>query len=182
MARSGRDGIEFTGQTADGSTVGLTLTFTDDTAWLTGGTTPPPNSADFFVFSIDAVAIRKYAGGTGDPNTPYQIATAEQMNAIGTRPEDWDKHFQLTADIDLSPFDGKDGRPAFNIIAPDYDHSFKGSFDGKGHTVSNFTYESEDAYFVGLFGRLLEATIKDLHIVDPNVQAQTVPTVARWLE
>ncbi|HPC93896.1 MAG TPA: GLUG motif-containing protein [Sedimentisphaerales bacterium] len=166
------DAIEFTGQTADGSSVHLTLTFEDDAAYLTGGTTPPPNSADFFLFAIDAVATRKYAGGTGDPNTPYLIATAEQMNAIGTCPEDWDKHFQLTADIDLSPFDGKEGRPAFNIIAPDYEHFFKGSFDGKGHTIANFTHESRDGCFAGLFGRVLNGTIRNLHLVDPNVQAQ----------
>ena len=49
----------------------------------------------------------------------YLILTAEQMNAIGAEPNDWGKHFKLMADIDLSGFDGKNGRPAFNIIAPD---------------------------------------------------------------
>ncbi len=167
------DGIEFIGQTPDGSTVELTLTFTDDTVHLTGGTTPPPNSADFFVFVIDAIATRKYAGGTGDPNTPYLIATAEQMNAIGACPDDWDKHFRLTADIDLSAYQGTE----FNIIGIDYSDSFRGSFDGRGHTITNFTYESQDASFVGLFGRVLYGTIKNLHLVDPNIQAQTTANV-----
>ena len=53
------------------------------------------------------------------------------------------------ADIDLSGFDGKDGRPGFNIIAPDTDPSdqdsefqgtpFSGVFDGNGHTISHLT-------------------------------------------
>lgn len=177
----GEDGIEFTGQARDGSRVGLTLTFTDDTVQLTGGTTPPPNSADFFVFSIDAVAARKYAGGTGDPNAPYQIATAEQMNAIGTHPEDWDKHFQLTTDIDLSPFDGKDGRPAFNIIAPhinaeewDFrDVPFSGVFDGGGHTIVHFSWSSFGIRHVGLFGCLsgADAEIRNVGLIDPNIEA-----------
>jgi hypothetical protein len=183
----GEDGIELTGQASDGSTVGLTLTFTDDTVQLTGETTPPPNSADFFVFSIDAVAARKYAGGTGDPNTPYQIATAEQMNAIGTHPEDWDKHFQLTTDIDLSPFDGKDGRPAFNIIAPNTNSlalsfqgtPFTGVFDGDGHTIASLNWSGPETDYVGLFGCIsgTDAEIRNLGLIDPNIEAFDSPYV-----
>jgi len=177
----GDNEIEFAGQTDDGSSVGLTLTCTDDTVRLTGGTTPPPNSADFFVFSIDAIAVRKYAGGTGDPNTPYQIATAEQMNAIGTHPEDWDKHFQLTADIDLSAFDGKEGRPAFNIIAPQVDTEewafgdipFTGVLDGGGHTIAHLSWSSFGVRHVGLFGCLsdADAEIRNVGLIDPNIEA-----------
>ena len=51
-----------------------------------------------------------YGGGSGTHHDPYQIWTAEQMNAIGADPCDWDKHFMLMADIDLSSFDGQNGR------------------------------------------------------------------------
>jgi hypothetical protein len=47
-------------------------------------------------------AFAKY-GGTGEPNDPYQIATAEDLMLLGESPEDYDKHFILTADIDLDP-------------------------------------------------------------------------------
>ncbi|MDI9433516.1 MAG: GLUG motif-containing protein [Planctomycetota bacterium] len=162
--------IEFAGQTDDGSSVHLTLAFADDTVHLTGQTTPPPNSADFFLFSIDAVATRKYAGGTGDPNTPYQIATAEQMNAIGTCPEDWDKHFQLTADIDLSAYRGTE----FNIIAPDASVPFRGTFDGGGHTIAGFSYEVRQADHIALFGVVADpnARIENLTLADPNVKVE----------
>lgn len=175
--------IEFAGQTDDGSSVHLTLAFADDTVHLTGQTTPPPNSADFFLFSIDALATRKYAGGTGDPNAPYQIATAEQMNAIGTHPDDWNRHFQLTADIDLSAFDGKDGRPAFNIIAPDMDAKtwdfqgvpFTGVFDGNGRSISNFVYSPGESKMshVGLFGMVgnPDAEIRNLRLMAPRIDA-----------
>ena len=43
-------------------------------------------------------AQAKYSGGTGEPNDPYRIYTAEQMNAIGANPNDWDKHFKLIAE------------------------------------------------------------------------------------
>ena len=43
----------------------------------------------------------EFAGGSGTANDPYQIATAEQLNAIGAEPNHWDKHFKLMADLDL---------------------------------------------------------------------------------
>jgi len=48
-------------------------------------------------------AHAKYSGGTGEPNDPYQIATAADLIALGETPADYDKHFILTADIDLDP-------------------------------------------------------------------------------
>ncbi|HOV77792.1 MAG TPA: hypothetical protein PLS24_07170, partial [Sedimentisphaerales bacterium] len=39
----------------------------------------------------------KFAGGTGEPNDPYQIATAEQLIAIGSDPNLARSHFVLTA-------------------------------------------------------------------------------------
>jgi len=44
-----------------------------------------------------------FAGGTGEPNVPFQIATAEQLCSIGSDPNLLDKHYVLTADIDLDP-------------------------------------------------------------------------------
>ena len=41
------------------SDVSITLTLKDDTITLKGGTTPPRNSADFFNFSLDALAKKK---------------------------------------------------------------------------------------------------------------------------
>jgi len=34
-------------------------------------------------------AQAKYGGGTGEPNDPYRIATAEDLNDIGRYEEDW---------------------------------------------------------------------------------------------
>jgi hypothetical protein len=180
--------IDFVGKTADGmeSTILLTLTFRDDSAHLTGRTVPPPNSADFFIFELDAVAWKKYGGGTGEPNDPCRIYTAEQMNAIGAEPSDWDKHFKLMADTDLSAYTGTD----FNIIGywvdPRDNKPFTGVFDGNGHTISNFNYTSTDANNIGLFAYVDDpnAEIKDLVLIDPNIEAGTgnwVGSLVGWL-
>ena len=107
-----------------------------------------------------STATAKYSGGTGEPNDPYQIATAADLIALGETPEDYDKHFLLTADIDLDP--NLPGRKVFDraVIAPDTDPAkggfqgtaFTGVFDGNGHTILHLTITGKDS--LGLFGRL----------------------------
>jgi hypothetical protein len=129
-------------------------------------------------------AQARYGGGSGTAEDPYQIWTPEQMNAIGAEPNDWDKHFQLRADIDLSSFDGQEGRPAFNLIGYYLDWKpFTGVFDGNRHTIANFRYSSRDTNSsraprpqngVGLFACTggLTAEIRNLGLIRPVV---TVP-------
>jgi hypothetical protein len=118
----------------------------------------------------------KYGGGMGEPNAPFLIYTPEHLNKIGVERNDWDKHFKLMADIDLSTFDGKDGRSPFNIIASDTDPVkapcqvtlFTGLFDGNGHTISHLTVSGGES--LGLFGRLGSGGhIKKLGVVDVNI-------------
>ena len=163
--------IQFTGQAADGSDVLIDLTLSDESVSLKGQTIPPPDSADFFIFNLDAVAQRKYGGGTGSLNNPYFIYTSKQLNTIGAEPNDWDKHFKLMADIDLSGFyyDAALIAPDVNSNDPAFQGtSFTGVFDGGGHTISNFTITGES--YLGLFGRAeYQAQIKNLGVVDVNI-------------
>ncbi|RPJ34751.1 MAG: hypothetical protein EHM35_09630, partial [Planctomycetaceae bacterium] len=61
----------------------------------------------------------EFAGGTGEPNDPYQIATAEQLIAIGSDPNLLDRHFVLVANLDLDP--NQPGGQVFDraVIAPE---------------------------------------------------------------
>jgi hypothetical protein len=97
------------------------------------------------------------------------------MNEIGTHIEDWNDCFVLTNDIDMAGIGGDQ----FNIIGyyndvNDY-NAFTGVFDGNGHSISNFTYQDNDTYKVGIFGYVgdlndANAVIKDLTLIDPNVR------------
>jgi len=40
------------------------------------------------IFSLSLPAYAKYSGGTGEPNDPYQIATAEDLMLLGNTPDD----------------------------------------------------------------------------------------------
>jgi hypothetical protein len=172
--------ILFQGNVHGGSDVSITLTCEDGRVHLVGETTPPPDSYDFPIYHLDAVACRKYAGGTGEPNDPYQIATADDLIALGETSEDYDKHFMLTADIDLDP--NLPGRKVFDraVIAPDtndVEESFQGIpfigiFNGNGHTISHLTITG--GWSIGLFGQLGRrdapaGEVMNLGILDVNV-------------
>jgi hypothetical protein len=100
-----------------------------------------------------------FAGGTGEPNDPYQIATAEQLAGVGSDPDLLSKHYVLINDIDLDP--NLPGGRVFSqaLIAPELRGShggsygyFQGVFDGGGHVVRNLAIHSEKAPTAGLFG------------------------------
>lgn len=122
----------------------------------------------------------EFAGGTGDPDDPYQIVTAQQLMAIDDDPNLLDKCYVLVDDIDLDP--NLPGRRVFTwaVIAPDktpytcFDSlEFNGRFDGNGHVIRNLTIIGE-AYpggcFLGLFGRIeAQAEVFDLGLHDVHV-------------
>jgi hypothetical protein len=117
-------------------------------------------------------AKAKYGGGSGTADDPYQIWTAEQMNAIGLDANDWDKNFRLMADIDLTCYTATD----FNIIGrfsgPTNSKPFKGVLDGNAKRISNFNYSPPvDTPYIGIFGYVQDAEIKELELLDPNVGA-----------
>ncbi|UCF42602.1 MAG: hypothetical protein JSV99_08365 [Planctomycetota bacterium] len=107
--------------------------------------------------------------GSGTAADPYQIWYANDMQAIGGQPDYWEAHFRLMADIDLSGYDGLEGRPAFNIIGQN-ESGFGGVFDGNGHTIWNFTYtKTNGGANVGLFAKAHEARIENLGLVQPDL-------------
>lgn len=118
----------------------------------------------------------KYSGGTGEPNHPYQIATAADLITLGDEPNDYGKHFIMSADIDLDP--NLPGRKVFDkaVLAPDTNGledafqgtPFTGVFDGKGHVISRLTVVGGG--YLGLFGQLARsAEVKNLGVVDVNI-------------
>ena len=43
-----------------------------------------------------------YSGGSGTESEPYLIATVDDILEMSQTSADWDKHFKMTADIDLA--------------------------------------------------------------------------------
>jgi len=137
-----------------------------------------------------------FAGGTGEPNDPYQIATAEQLVSIGSDPNLLDKHFALLNDIDLDP--NLPGGRAFTaaVIAPRQGAylwqgvPFTGVFDGCSHSIKNLTFQRSATLpisdFVALFGNVARgAVVSDLKVENANFQQQDgyfVGVLVAWNE
>lgn len=104
-----------------------------------------------------------YDGGSGTPEDPYQIADAAQLMFFAqqlNQGEDVDACYILTNDIDLKGEDGHIWTPI---------GLFKGVFDGDGHTIANMHATTDTPDYVGLFGTLRDATIKNLNMTDAYV-------------
>lgn len=117
--------------------------------------------------ALGQAAGAQYGGGNGTPDHPFLIFTAEQLNSVGLRPGDWDKHFKLMADIDLGGYDPTE----FNIIGTSEDGAFAGVFDGNQKAIFSFRRASEFGSYFGLFGFVsgAQARIMNVTLVDPNV-------------
>ena len=118
--------------------------------------------------TLEGCTIGSWADGGGesgaaelgyiyDSNTKtYTVYNADGLLAWNEAAQkDRSINCTLTADIDLT---GKDWTP----IGTDYDNSYKGTFDGGGHTITGLTFTTNDEY-AGLFGWLNRAgTVKNV--------------------
>ncbi len=121
------------------------------------------------------VLAGSYSGGTGEPNDPYQIASAEDLVALGNEPNDYNDCFVLSVDIDLSgyTFDRAVIAPAFTKTVDGLyryieGQPFCGRFDGQGYTISNMVIDGNE--YLGLFGYVGEnAVLKHLTLASVDV-------------
>ena len=104
-----------------------------------------------------SLAAAKDLGYTIESNGSYTVTSADGLMNIAKLVNGGksDINITLAADIDLT---GKDWTP----IGTDYDNSYKGTFDGGGHTITGLTFTTNDEY-AGLFGWLNRAgTVKNV--------------------
>ncbi len=144
-------------QSVAAGTTFITCTFTNGktlvykmknaTVWQAGGE---------YTYTV-SLAAAKDLGYTIESNGSYTVTSADGLMNIAklVNGGKTDINITLTADIDLT---GKDWTP----IGTDYDNSYKGTFDGGGHTITGLTFTTNDEY-AGLFGWLNRAgTVKNV--------------------
>ena len=93
--------------------------------------------------------------GSGTETDPYRIGSGAELYWLSQQAASANISYSviLTADIDLG---GNEWTP----IGPTTGASFRGIFDGQGHTVSGFTVTGQANS--GLFGALVNASVKNL--------------------
>lgn len=135
------------------------------------------------ITSITNAYVFGYSDGQGTPEDPFQIATAQELIDLGNEPNDYDKHFILVSDIDLSGW-------LFNraVIAADTNHAsgfqgarFIGCLNGNGYIISHLHIQGDG--YLGLFGELGSgAVISDLglEIIDVNGTSNYIGGLAAY--
>ena len=126
--------VNATGLTLEGCTIG---------SWADGGGESGAAEDLGYIYDSNTKTYTVY-------NTNGLMNIAELVNGGKS-----DINITLDKNIDLT---GKDWTP----IGTDYDNSYKGTFDGGGHTITGLTFTTNDEY-AGLFGWLNRAgTVKNV--------------------
>ena len=126
--------VNTTGLTLEGCTIG---------SWADGGGESGTAEDLGYIYDSNTKTYTVY-------NANGLMNVAELVNGGKT-----DINITLDKNIDLT---GKDWTP----IGTDYDKSYKGTFDGGGHTITGLTFTTNDE-FAGLFGWLNRAgTVKNV--------------------
>ncbi|MEX0685704.1 MAG: GLUG motif-containing protein [Balneolales bacterium] len=102
----------------------------------------------------------QFDGGDGTEGDPYQVATLQQLQDVGTAQ---DQHYILTADIDATDTETWNDGAGFEPYS-----DFTGSFDGNDFVISNLTIDREEEDNVGLFG-VNSGTITNVTIEDATI-------------
>jgi len=125
----------------------------------------------FAAFTPNTLA--RYSGGTGEPNDPYRIATAEDLNDIGNHQDDWDNHFVLVNDVNLAQYTGTKFKIIGRwILGYPNNKPFTGIFEGNDKIIWNFTCRSTGQRSIGLFSYIgSDGQIKNLTLQNVDVNA-----------
>ena len=156
-------------QSVAAGTTFITCTFTNGktfvykmknaTDWQAGGE---------YTYTV-SLAAAKDLGYTIESDGSYTVTSADGLMNIAELVNGGksDINITLTADIDLT---GKDWTP----IGTDYDNSYKGTFDGGGHTITGLTFTTNDE-FAGLFGWLNRAgSVKNVVMEDVQITSNQI--------
>ena len=144
-------------QSVAAGTTFITCTFTNGktfvykmknaTDWQAGGE---------YTYTV-SLAAAKGLGYTIESNGSYTVTSADGLMNIAELVNGGKSDINITLDTDID-LTGKDWTP----IGTDYDNSYKGTFDGGGHTITGLTFTTNDEY-AGLFGWLNRAgTVKNV--------------------
>ena len=144
-------------QSVAAGTTFITCTFTNGktfvykmknaTDWQAGGE---------YTYTV-SLAAAKDLGYTIESDGTYTVTSADGLMNVAELVNGGKSDINITLDTDID-LTGKDWTP----IGTDYDNSYKGTFDGGGHTITGLTFTTNDKY-VGLFGYLNRAgTVKNV--------------------
>jgi len=114
-------------------------------------------------------AVTAPIAGSGSSDSPYEIASLENLSWLSQTPSVWDRYFIQTAEIDASATNGWYVGAGFSPIG-DGSMPFTGHYNGKGNTISGLYINRSGAAYVGLFGYIESgATVDSLGVLADSI-------------
>ena len=122
----------------------------------------------------ETASLMAELSGDGTKESPYLISSAEDLKLMANNVNTGigaSAYYKLTGNIDLG---GMEWSPIGTYTNKDkYSVSFKGHFDGDGHTVSNFRITKYSTTYLGFFGLVSGGEIKNLNIDKFTIEIAT---------
>jgi hypothetical protein len=107
--------------------------------------------------------------GSGTAEDPFVITTAAELQRMQ---QDRAAHYVLGNDIDASSTTDFDDGSGFDPVGSE-DAPFSGTFDGRGHTITNLTVDRPISGQVGLFGRIEDGRVRDVRLERVAIEGGT---------
>ena len=199
---AGRTTVTVTATDASGSNTSATQRFTV-TVWSASAV--DYDSDDDGLIEISSLAqlnaIRHDRGGDGgstaDGKTAYEAAFSEAVEWMGCNDLQGCSGYELTADLDFdtngngtadagdtywnngagwTPIGGEGSTSSGSLFSLQY--PYLSIFEGNGHTISHLFIDTDTAVFSGLFGYTFLASIRNLGLIDVDVDVGSTGLVA----
>ena len=130
-------------------------------------------------FMLTGMIMAQEGSQETQQNTPIEIGNLDDLLEIIDKGFDLNGNYILTDNITLTDDWVPIGDPTGKDDTQLEKYSFKGTFDGAGHTIKglNFTISSRKSAYMGLFGRIgTDGVVKNLNVDNSDYTAQTCIT------
>ncbi len=120
------------------------------------------------LLSFSMALYAQFSGnGSGTEKDPYLVSNAEELFEVRNN---LSAYYKQIDDIDLREWISEEspnyGWPSIGT----YTNPFSGNYDGNNHSIKGLLIKRDNNDFVGLFGCVLDAKIKNLAIINPIIE------------
>jgi len=128
------------------------------------------------IFSTLPISATKPNLGDGSSTNPYQISSIENLFWIVENPDNWNKNYVQTTNIDIEDTENwypddmgghKGWLPIGNIGT-----KFTGSYNGDYHEIDGLTIKRPNESYIGFFGFINGGNISNLIIKDAIIEGE----------
>lgn len=122
------------------------------------------------LLAMSGQAMAAFSGGSGTSDDPYQISTLDDLRALSENATVWDDDFKQTANININATEIQDWNEGKGFLPiGNRTTQFTGVYDGQNKTIDGLYINRPDEDYIGLFGRVGNATLRNLGLTNADI-------------